>query len=392
MTTTLNGRVVAVTGGARGIGLATATALAAAGAKVAIGDLDVDLAKEAAARIAGEVIALPLDVTSPQSFSEFLDDNERGVGPLGILVNNAGVMLTGAFLAESAATEGKMIEIDLRGVILGGKPAAGRFMARGGGTLINIASMAGMAGFPGVATYCATKFGVVGLSAALREELPPHGITVCAILPGIVHTELSAGRLRWALRTGLVMPGTAAPVLRPDHPHRTGVSRRRPSHPGRRSRACGCGRLNAQVYSDSKCLMDRSMSPLTARAAVAPIGPNSGLPLRSIRRTNCDPVAAGLIANVSAYLVPPTPSPVSSSRVGGLTLRTVQVTRLHIPLAPATPSNVVPSVSSAGISQRQPWCRDSQSPNSARFDAWAQAWSGGSDSSRDSSSFAIDRS
>ena len=243
MTTSLTGRVVAITGGARGIGLATATALAAAGAKVAIGDPDVGLAKQAAARISGEVIALPLDVTSPQSFSECLEDTERMLGPLGILVNNAGVMLTGEFLAESAATEDKMIDINLRGVILGCKLAAGRFITQGGGTLINIASMAGMAGFPGVATYCATKFGVVGLSAALREELRPHGITVCAILPGIVHTDLSAGiklpsvveefvsveaddvaaavvkaaqnhramsyvphRMRWALRTGLAMP------------------------------------------------------------------------------------------------------------------------------------------------------------------------------------------
>ena len=243
MTTTLTGRVVAVTGGARGIGLATATALAAAGAKVAIGDLDIDLAKQAAARIAGAVVALPLDVTSPQSFSEFLDETERLLGPLDILVNNAGVMLTGEFLAESAATEDKMVDINLRGVILGCKLAAGRFAERRGGTVINIASMAGMAGFPGVATYCATKFGVVGLSAALREELCPHGITICAILPGIVHTELSAGlklpgvvesfvsvepddiaaavvaaakngramsyvphRMRWALRAGLAMP------------------------------------------------------------------------------------------------------------------------------------------------------------------------------------------
>lgn len=243
MTTTLNGQVVAITGGARGIGLATATALAAAGAKVAIGDLDSDLASQAADRIAGEVIALPLDVTSPQSFSQFLEETERALGPLGVLVNNAGVMLTGEFLAEAAATEDKMIDINLRGVILGCKLAARRFTARGGGTLINVASMAGMAGFPGVATYCATKFGVVGLSAALREELRPHGITVCAILPGIVHTDLSAGirlpdivenfvsvepediaaavvkavqngratsyvpgRMRWALRAGLVMP------------------------------------------------------------------------------------------------------------------------------------------------------------------------------------------
>lgn len=189
---TLAGRVVAITGGARGIGLATATAFAAAGARVAIGDLDTDLAKRAADDIAGEVMALPLDVTSPQSFSRFLDDTERALGPLDILVNNAGVMLTGEFLDEPKSVEDKMIDINLRGVILGCKLAADRFGATGG-TIINIASMAGIAGFPGVATYCATKFGVVGLTYALPEELRPRAIAVCGILPGIVHTELSAG-------------------------------------------------------------------------------------------------------------------------------------------------------------------------------------------------------
>lgn len=189
----LTGRVVAITGGARGIGLATAAAFAAAGARVAIGDLDVELAKKAAEGITGEVVALPLDVTSPQSFSAFLDDTEAALGPLDVLVNNAGVMLTGEFRAESPDTEDKMIAINLGGVIRGCKLAAARFTIRGSGTIINIASMAGVAGFPGVATYCATKFGVIGLTAALREELRPHGITVSAILPGIVHTDLSAG-------------------------------------------------------------------------------------------------------------------------------------------------------------------------------------------------------
>jgi NAD(P)-dependent dehydrogenase (short-subunit alcohol dehydrogenase family) len=193
MKTALGGRVVAITGGARGIGLATAKAFAAAGAKVAIGDLDADLAKSAAAAIHGDVVALPLDVTAPQSFSAFLDDAERVLGPLDIVVNNAGVMLTGEFLGESTGRQDKMIDINLRGVITGCKLAAERFVSRGGGTIVNVASMAGAAGFPGVATYCATKFGVVGLTYALREELHPYKIHVCAILPGVVHTELSAG-------------------------------------------------------------------------------------------------------------------------------------------------------------------------------------------------------
>jgi NAD(P)-dependent dehydrogenase (short-subunit alcohol dehydrogenase family) len=193
MKTALGGRVVAITGGARGIGLATAKAFAAEGAKVAIGDLDADLAKRAAADIHGDVVALPLDVTAPESFSAFLDDAARVLAPLDIVVNNAGVMLTGEFLDESTVAQDKMIDINLRGVVTGCKLAAERFTARGGGTIINVASMAGVAGFPGVATYCATKFGVVGLTYALREELRPHRIHVCAILPGVVHTELSAG-------------------------------------------------------------------------------------------------------------------------------------------------------------------------------------------------------
>lgn len=190
--TAVTGRVVAITGGARGIGRATAKAFVAAGAKVAIGDLDAGLARRAAAELPG-VLAAPLDVTSPPSFADFLDATEDALGPLDILVNNAGVMFTGEFLDETQATEDAMVDINLRGVITGCKLAARRFTRHGSGAIINVGSMAGVAGFPGVATYCATKFGVVGLTLALREELQEQQIAVSAILPGIVHTELSAG-------------------------------------------------------------------------------------------------------------------------------------------------------------------------------------------------------
>jgi NAD(P)-dependent dehydrogenase (short-subunit alcohol dehydrogenase family) len=274
MRTALDGRVVAITGAARGIGLATAKAFVARGAKVAIGDIDIYLAKQAAAGLGGDIVALPLDVTSPQSFAEFFDDAERALGPLDILVNNAGVMFDGEFVAESRSTEDKMIDVNLRGAILGCKLAAERFTSRGGGSIINIASMAGVGGFPGVATHCATKFGVIGLTYALREELHPHRIHVSAILPGVVHTELSAGlqlskgvehfvsvepediaaavvataqthhamsfvprRLRLVLRTALLMPerprrflgrvtGTEGVFLRMDHATRDAYNAR----------------------------------------------------------------------------------------------------------------------------------------------------------------------
>src|SRR5205807_686917 len=116
----------------------------AAGAKVAIGDLDADLATRVAADIHGDVVALPLDVTVPESFSAFLDDAAGVHGPLDILVNNAGVMLTGEFVDESSDAEAAMIDINLRGVILGCKLAAERFIRRGG-TIVNVASMAGVA-------------------------------------------------------------------------------------------------------------------------------------------------------------------------------------------------------------------------------------------------------
>lgn len=190
---TVSRKVVAITGGARGIGLATAKAFLAQGAKVSIGDRDVDEVKRAAERLEGEVTALPLDVTSKDSFAAYLDGTEGAFGPLDVLVNNAGVMLTGEFIAESMIAEATMVDVNLRGVILGCKLASARFVRQGSGQIVNIASMAGIAGFPGVATYSATKFGVVGLTLALRQELRPYGVHVGAILPGVVHTDLSAG-------------------------------------------------------------------------------------------------------------------------------------------------------------------------------------------------------
>ncbi|MGY4098525.1 SDR family oxidoreductase [Nocardia sp. R16R-3T] len=194
---TLTGKVVAITGGARGIGRASAEAFLAAGAAVAIGDIDVELVAETAAELGAdpgaEVVGLPLNVTDKASFAAFLDSVDDELGPLDVLVNNAGIMPTGLFVDEDEAMTERIIDINLNGVIHGSRLAVKRFRDRGSGHLINIASLAGTQGFPGLATYCATKHAVVGFTSALHLEMKEHGVHVGAVLPGIVRTELSAG-------------------------------------------------------------------------------------------------------------------------------------------------------------------------------------------------------
>jgi NADP-dependent 3-hydroxy acid dehydrogenase YdfG len=189
----LNGKVVAITGGARGIGKATAAALARSSARVAIGDLDIELAERTAAELGGSVRAYELDVTSRPSFAEFLDAAERDLGPLDVLVNNAGIMPLGPFLEESDATAVRQIDINVHGVMFGMKEALPRMLARGAGHVVNIASAAGKGGFPNAATYCATKHAVVGLSEAVRAELRDTGVEISCVMPALVNTELGAG-------------------------------------------------------------------------------------------------------------------------------------------------------------------------------------------------------
>jgi NADP-dependent 3-hydroxy acid dehydrogenase YdfG len=189
----INGRVVAITGGARGIGKATAEALARKGATVAIGDLDGELAAETARGLGGEAIGLELDVTKRESFADFLAQVEERVGPLDVIINNAGIMPLGQFVDEDDATARRMIDINLHGVIFGMKLALPGMLRRNTGHIVNIASQAGKAGLPGGATYCATKHAVVGLSEAVRAETRETGIEISCVMPAVVDTELGSG-------------------------------------------------------------------------------------------------------------------------------------------------------------------------------------------------------
>jgi NAD(P)-dependent dehydrogenase (short-subunit alcohol dehydrogenase family) len=189
----LNGQVVAITGGARGIGRATATALIAQGARVAIGDIDAPLAAKTASELDSDTISLPLDVTDRASFTTFLDEVERQLGPLDVLINNAGIMPIGPFATETDAAAERLVDINIHGVILGSKLALERFLPRGRGHIVQLASIAGKGGFPGGATYCATKHAVVGLTEALRAELRGTGVELHQVLPIGVNTELYSG-------------------------------------------------------------------------------------------------------------------------------------------------------------------------------------------------------
>jgi NAD(P)-dependent dehydrogenase (short-subunit alcohol dehydrogenase family) len=189
----LTGKVAAITGGGRGIGRAIAQALAREGALVAVGDVDAASAESVAAELGGQALGLPLDVTDHAGFTAFLDEVETRLGPLDILVNNAGIMPVTPLLEESPASIGRQLEINLHAVIHGTQEAMRRMVPRGTGHIVQLASVAGRNGFPQLATYCATKHGVVGLSEAVRVELRDTGVEVSVVMPGIVRTELATG-------------------------------------------------------------------------------------------------------------------------------------------------------------------------------------------------------
>lgn len=215
----LSGKRIAITGGARGIGAATARLLADRGAAVALGDIDADLVAETAATIAAatgaRTVGLKVDVTDRDSFRRFLDEADSGINGLDALINNAGIMPTGAFLDETDTVTDRQLAINVQGVITGSKLAGRRFAAQQRGQIVNIASVAGISAAPGVAVYCATKHAVVGLGAALHQELASEGVTVTTIAPSFVNTELIAGLSpNWLVRQiGFIEPEDVAKAI-----------------------------------------------------------------------------------------------------------------------------------------------------------------------------------
>jgi NAD(P)-dependent dehydrogenase (short-subunit alcohol dehydrogenase family) len=185
----LTGSVVAVTGGARGIGRAIAERAANRGARIAVGDLDA----KRAAEVRGVAAGFELDVTNVDSFQGFLDGVEEELGPLDVLVNNAGIMFVGAFLEQDLEALRRQTDVNLHGVMIGTRLALERMGPRDRGHVINITSAGSYMPTPGEAMYSATKHAARAFTESVRDELRGTSIELTAVMPGLVRTELAAG-------------------------------------------------------------------------------------------------------------------------------------------------------------------------------------------------------
>ncbi|MEQ8233644.1 MAG: SDR family oxidoreductase [Gammaproteobacteria bacterium] len=184
------GEVAVITGGASGIGLALGSALAARGATVVLADIDGDAAQSAAARLGPRASAVTLDVTDAAAVAAVVADTVEQHGRLDLMVNNAGIAISGEVRDIAVEHWRRVVEVNLMGVVHGCDAAYKQMVKQGHGHIVNIASLAGLVPFPTNASYCATKHAVVGLSQSLRAEGEALGVKVSVVCPGFVATNI----------------------------------------------------------------------------------------------------------------------------------------------------------------------------------------------------------
>ena len=188
-----DGRVVLVTGGSSGIGYAAAKAFLEEGAKVAITGRDATRLQRAEEELArsGTVLAIRGDVAKAEDARRMVTETTRKLGPLDVLVNNAGIVNPGSLRDYPLADWRRVIDVNLTGTFLGMQATIDSMIDAGGGSIINISSIEGMAASPFVHGYVASKFAVRGITKSAAIELAPHRIRVNSIHPGLVHTPMS---------------------------------------------------------------------------------------------------------------------------------------------------------------------------------------------------------
>jgi meso-butanediol dehydrogenase/(S,S)-butanediol dehydrogenase/diacetyl reductase len=215
-------RTVVVTGSARGIGRGIAEAFAREGARVVVADLGTRVSGEAgswAYRLAsqeeleetaeairkdgGEAIAVELDVTDASSCRNLIDQASKVFGGVDVLVNNAALVKAGAVADYEESDWDRLFEVNVKGVFLTSRAAIPALVERGGGAIVNVASIAGKRGYAGLSAYCASKFAVIGLTQAMAQELAGSGIRVNAICPGLLATAMWIDHLSVAVGPAL---------------------------------------------------------------------------------------------------------------------------------------------------------------------------------------------
>ena len=190
MSPRLAGKVAVVTGGARGIGEATVEAFAAQGAQVAVFDIDLDGARDVAARCAGDHLALKCDVTRESEVAAAVAQTIGRFGGVDLLVNNAGKNTYFDAVAMTEADWDDAFALDLKAAWLCAKHVLPSMVARGGGSIVNIASIHARLTIPGMFPYPAAKSALVGLTRSLALDYGPHNVRVNAVSPGYTRTHL----------------------------------------------------------------------------------------------------------------------------------------------------------------------------------------------------------
>jgi 3alpha(or 20beta)-hydroxysteroid dehydrogenase len=210
MTVSLDGVVAIVTGAARGMGESHVRGLAAAGARVVATDVLDDLGTALADELGDSVMYRHLDVTDEAAWIDVVADAEATWGPVGVLVNNAGIVMFGSIVDLTVEQFQKTLDINLTGVFLGMHCVVPSMKRAGGGSIVNISSTAGLQGYANLGAYVASKWGVRGLTKTAALELGAFGIRVNSIHPGPIRTPMVGG-LRDDLASGAPIPRIGEP-------------------------------------------------------------------------------------------------------------------------------------------------------------------------------------